>query len=156
MGLNKEELTITSVDAINMYPSIKLATIKKAVRFVARKLTSETKKTINLCLDLIQFGMSSNLVSFDGEYYEYHGGERRTSISDWRIQICIPGGPSRLLPFQESHANFPTDNLPRHLSKWRPYCFQRKEEGKEIKDWLEEFQQKVNTAAGNQHLKFTM
>ena len=64
------------VDAINMYPSIKLTTIKKAVRFFARKLTSEVKKTINLCLDLIQFGMSLTLISFDGEYYKYHGGER--------------------------------------------------------------------------------
>ena len=83
IGLNKEEVTIASVDAINMYPLIKLATIKKAVRYFARTLTRETKKTINLCLDLIQFGMSSTLISFDGEYYEYHrGGERRTSISD--------------------------------------------------------------------------
>ena len=66
LGLKKEEVTIASVDAINMYPSIKLATIKKAVRFFVRKLTSEVKKTINLCLDLIQFGMSSTLISFDG------------------------------------------------------------------------------------------
>ena len=73
MGLKKEEVTIASVDAINMYPSIKLTTIKKAVEFFARKLTSETKKKINLCLDLILFGMSSTLISFDGEYYEYHG-----------------------------------------------------------------------------------
>ena len=35
-----------------------------------------TKKTINLCLDLIRFGMSSTLVYFDGDYYEYHGGEK--------------------------------------------------------------------------------
>ena len=59
-----------------MYPSIKLATIKKAVRFFARKLTSEVKKKINLCLDTIQFGMNLTLISFHGEYYEYHGGER--------------------------------------------------------------------------------
>ena len=64
------------VDAINMYSSIKLATIKKAMRFFARKLTSEVKKTINLCLDLIQFGMSLTLISFDAEYYKYHGRER--------------------------------------------------------------------------------
>ena len=76
MRLKKEEVTIASVDAINMYSSIKLATIKKEVRFFARKLTSEIKKTINLCLDIIQFGMISTLISFDGEYYEYHGGER--------------------------------------------------------------------------------
>ena len=75
MGLKKEEVTIALVDAINIYPSIKLVTIKKAVRFFARTLTRETKKTINFCLDLIQFGMRSTLISFDGEYYEYHGGE---------------------------------------------------------------------------------
>ena len=69
-------MTIASVDAINMYPSIKLATIKKAVRFFARKLTGEVKKKINLFLDLIQFGMSSNFISFNREYYEYHVGER--------------------------------------------------------------------------------
>ena len=37
---------------------------------------ASTKKTINICLNLIRFGMSSTLISFDGEYYEYHGGER--------------------------------------------------------------------------------
>ena len=70
LGLKKEEVTIALVYAINMYPSIKLVTIKKAVRFFARKITNEVKKTINLCLDLIQFGMSSTLISFDEEYYE--------------------------------------------------------------------------------------
>ena len=59
-----------------MYPSIKLAIIRKAVIYFARKLTKETKKTINLFLELIHFGMSSTLISFGGEYYEYHGVER--------------------------------------------------------------------------------
>ena len=70
-------MTIASVDAINMYPSIDLSTIKKSVIFFARNLTSATKKTINLCLELIHFGMSSTLISFDGEYYEYHSGEKK-------------------------------------------------------------------------------
>ena len=74
--LVREEVTIASVGAINMYPSIKLATIKNAVRFFARTLTMATKKTINLCLELIRFGMSSTLICFDGEYYEYYGGEK--------------------------------------------------------------------------------
>ena len=59
-----------------MYPFIKLATIRKAMRYFARKLSRKTKKPINLCLELIHFGMSSTLISFDIEYYEYHGGER--------------------------------------------------------------------------------
>ena len=65
MELNKEEVAIASVYAINMYLSIKLATIKKEVRVFARKITREVKKTINLCLDLIQVVMSSTLISFD-------------------------------------------------------------------------------------------
>ena len=70
-----DEVAIASVDDINMYPSIKILSIKKAVRFSASKLTAETNKTINLCMYLVCFGMISILVSFDGEYYEYHGGE---------------------------------------------------------------------------------
>ena len=74
IGLKREEVKITSLDAINMYPSIKLTTIRKAVRYFTRTLTRETKKTIDLCLDLIHFGVSSTLISFDGEYYDCHGG----------------------------------------------------------------------------------
>ena len=33
--------------------------------------------------------------------------------------------------------------------------FKGKEKASEIKDWLEEFQKTVNTAAGNQHLQLT-
>ena len=46
------------------------------MRFFTRKLTTATKKAINLCLELIRFGMSSTLISFDGKYHEYHGGEK--------------------------------------------------------------------------------
>ena len=42
--LNKEEVTIDAVDVVNIYPSIKLAGIKRAVRYFVRTLTRETKK----------------------------------------------------------------------------------------------------------------
>ena len=45
LGVKREEVTIASVDVINMYPLIKLATIRKSVRYFSRKLTSQTKKT---------------------------------------------------------------------------------------------------------------
>ena len=76
MRIKKDEVTIASVDAINKYRFIKLTTIRKAVRLFARKFTAATKKTINLCLELIHFEMSSTLISFDVDCYEYHGGER--------------------------------------------------------------------------------
>ena len=49
---------------------------KESGEIFRNKLTRKTKKTINLCLDLIHFGMRSTLISLDGEYYEYHGEER--------------------------------------------------------------------------------
>ena len=75
LEVKREEVTIWSLDAINMYPSIKLSTIKKVVIFFSRKLTAATKKTTNLRLELIRFGMGSTLISFDGDYYK-HGGEK--------------------------------------------------------------------------------
>ena len=68
---SKQRLIVFLVSLVSF-----LATIRKAVRYFARKLTKKTKKTINLFLDLIHFGMSSTLISFDSEYYKYHGGER--------------------------------------------------------------------------------
>ena len=59
-----------------MYPSIKLSTIKKSMRFFAIKLTAATNKTINLCLELIRFGIRSTLITFDREYYEYKRGKK--------------------------------------------------------------------------------
>ena len=76
LEIKRDEVKIASVDSINMYPLIKPSTIKKAVRFFASKLTAATKKNINLCLELIRFGMRSTLISSDGKYYEYHGGEK--------------------------------------------------------------------------------
>ena len=67
LKIKRDKVTIASVDAINMCMSIKLSTIQNAVRFFARKLTATTKKNINLCLELIRFGMSSTLISFEGE-----------------------------------------------------------------------------------------
>ena len=151
-----KKVTITSVYAINTYPSIKLATIKNAVRFFARKLTSETKKTINLCLDLIKFGMSSNLISFDGEYYEYHGVEREEqglAIGGYKSAFLADLVASYLFEkakpiFRPTiyHGIYRDDSL---------VVFKRKKKTSQIKDWLGEFQQTVNTAAGNRHLKFT-
>ena len=60
-------MTISSVHTINIYLSIKISTIKEAVRLFAMKLIAATKKTINLCLEFIHIGMSSTLIFFDRE-----------------------------------------------------------------------------------------
>ena len=107
LKIKRDKATIASVDAIDMYPSIKLSTNRKSVRFSARKLTAATKKTTNLCLELIRSGMSLTLISFDGKYYEYHGGEREEQ------GLAIGGYESEFLAnlvssylFEKSKANF--------------------------------------------------
>ena len=57
-----------------MHPSINRMKIKKVVNLFSRGLAFSVKKIICLCLDLIQIGMSSTLISFFGYYYESHGG----------------------------------------------------------------------------------
>ena len=70
-------MTTSLTDAVNMNPSIKLTTIKKMVIYFSKGLTYTTKKTIQFCLEIIRFGMSSTLIYFDGKYYEYHVEENK-------------------------------------------------------------------------------
>ena len=149
-------MTISSVNAINMYPSIKLSTIKKEVVFFARKLTSATNKTINLCLELISFGMRSTLICFDGNYYKYHGREREEQ------GLEIGGYESAFLAdlvayyfFEKAKANFHTTTYHKIYRYDGLVVFTGKKSAIEIKYWLETFQQTVNKVAGNQNLQFT-
>ena len=75
--INRDRMTIDSTDAINMYPSIKLMMIKKAVRIFSKEITAATKNTLSLCLELVCFGMGSTLIAFGVEYYEYNGGVKK-------------------------------------------------------------------------------
>ena len=68
---------ISSLDDVNMYLLIKIATIIKAVRFFSGVITAATKKTIKLFLKIIRFGMISTFISFGGDYYEYHDGKKK-------------------------------------------------------------------------------
>ena len=137
-----------------MYPSIKFAKIRKLLRYFARKFTKDTKKTINLCLELIHFRIRSTLFSFGGEYYDYHGGEREErglAIGGYESAFLADLVTSYLLEKSKAncrptiyHGIYQDDDL---------VVFKGKNKSNEIKDWLEEFQQTVNTAAGNQHLQ---
>ena len=75
--MNIEKVTIASIYAVDMYPYIKLIKVKIAMRYFTKGLTTETKKTIKICLEIISFGMRSTLKYFYVEYYKHHGGEKR-------------------------------------------------------------------------------
>ena len=65
------EVTIASIDAVAIYPSIKFTLVKKAISYFTRNLPKSQQPTVKLCLKLIAFGMSSTLLKFEEKYYEY-------------------------------------------------------------------------------------
>ena len=66
-----EKVTIVSIDAAAIYPSINFPLVEKAIQFYTKKLPKHAMTKINLCLRLIGFGMSSTLLNFQDKYYEY-------------------------------------------------------------------------------------
>ena len=100
--------------------------------------------------------MSSTLISFDGDYYEYHGGEKEEYI------LVIGGYESAFLAdlfasylFEKAKSNF---LLTIYHGTYRDdglVVFKGKKKASEIRYWIEDFQQTVNKEAGKQHLQFT-
>jgi len=54
-----------------MYPSVRFSIIKKAVKYYTLNLPTEEKEKVRNCLDMIEIGMASCLITFDGKYFEY-------------------------------------------------------------------------------------
>ena len=100
--------------------------------------------------------MSSTLISFGGEYYVYHSEENKEqglAIGGYKSEFLADLVSSYL--FDNSKANFrPTIY---HGIYWYDgmMVFKGNRNSRKIRDWIEEFQQTVNKAAGNQHLQFT-
>ena len=65
------EVTIASIDAVEMYPSIKFPLVKKSISFFTVNLVKNQPYTIKLCLKIIAFGMRSTLLIFGDKYFEY-------------------------------------------------------------------------------------
>ena len=64
-------MTIESIDAVEMYPSIIFSLLKRTISYFTRKLPKSHQSTVKLYLNLIAFGMSSTLLIFEEKYYEY-------------------------------------------------------------------------------------
>ena len=158
LPFNMSNSTIVSVDAEAMYPSIKFQLIYDAVQYYAETLPPETHKTINLCLDLIFFGMTNTIIAFKDEYFLYDGNlkpeERCLTIggyeSAWLADLVV----SFLL-----EATYDTMFDPMHyFGIYRDdglAVFKGKQSTNEIQEWIEAFQQDINDIAGNDFLKFT-
>ena len=120
------------------------------MRFFVIKLNAATKKTINLCLELIRFGIRSTLITFDIEYYEYNRGkkeEQGLAIGGYELALLAELVASYLFEINKAILN-PTTYHGIYLDHGL-VVFNGKKSVNEMKYWLEGFHQTVNRAAGN-------
>ena len=73
LNITRSDYTIATIDAKNMYPSVKFGHIEKAVSFFLRNASDDDKKKAGKCLDMVKFGMANTLITFEDQYYEYGG-----------------------------------------------------------------------------------
>ena len=86
----------------------------------------------------------------------YHGGEREEQglAIGWYKSAFLADLVASYL-FEKAKVNFRPTIYHRIYIDDGLLVFKGKRKASEIRDWLEEFQQTVNKAAGNQHLQFT-
>ena len=82
--------------------------------------------------------MSSTLIFFDGEYYDYHGGEREEqglAIGGYELAFLSNLVASYL--FEKAKLNFRPTIYHRIYQGYGLVLFKGKKKVSEIKDWLE-------------------
>eukprot|EP00957_Ditylum_brightwellii_P084334 6413380-Ditylum_brightwellii.AAC.1 len=77
------------LDIENMYPSVRLKAIQKALTHYSQNLSKDDKTTINECLGLIKFGMHNMLVQCHGKYYAYKGAAKGQVMGDKDLVLAI-------------------------------------------------------------------
>ena len=100
--------------------------------------------------------MSSTLICFDGEYYEYHRGEKaEQGLANGGYESAFLANLVASYLFEKAKAHFYPTIYHQIYRDDKLVLFKGKKSVREIKDWLDKFQQTVDKAAGNQHLQFT-
>eukprot|EP00957_Ditylum_brightwellii_P164101 12494864-Ditylum_brightwellii.AAC.1 len=96
-GLKRNNVTLMLLDIVNMYPSIRVKLIRKALNHYAKDLPAKARETISLCMDIVQFEMKSTLIQFKGCYFVFQGATKAKEISDEDIVLAIGAYESAFL-----------------------------------------------------------
>ena len=156
LNWKRNEVTIASIDAIAIYPSIKFPLVKKAISYFTGNLPKSQQSTIKLCPKLIAFWVSSTLLTFEDKYYEY--GEKGIKTKGLAIGLYESDFLADLVASYlfEKYSNQFKNVLWKGIYRDDGLLvFKGKKSLSEIKRWREDFQSRVNKIAGNEYLKFT-
>eukprot|EP00957_Ditylum_brightwellii_P098473 7502150-Ditylum_brightwellii.AAC.1 len=88
-GLKRNEVTLMSLEIVNMYPSVWVTLICKAFNHYAKNLPATARETIDLCMDIMQFGMKSTLIQFRGQYFVYQGAAKGKELPNKDVALAI-------------------------------------------------------------------
>eukprot|EP00957_Ditylum_brightwellii_P167587 12758063-Ditylum_brightwellii.AAC.1 len=148
-----------SLDIVNMYPSVRVKLIQKALKFYAKNLPDAAKETIDLCMDIVQFGMKSTLIQFRGKYYIYKGAAKGKDLSDEDVALAIGAYEAAFLTnivasyiFEETGKCFMECVFRGIYRDNGLVVFSGRRDKKEIKEWLRKYQSLVNKLAGGDYL----
>eukprot|EP00957_Ditylum_brightwellii_P145655 11089980-Ditylum_brightwellii.AAC.1 len=97
LGLRRDEVTMMSLDIVNMYPSIRVKLIKKALQHYSRSLPAEAKQRIKFGMMMVQFEMKNTLVNFHDKFYIYQGAAKGHDILEEDVAQTIGGFESVFL-----------------------------------------------------------
>eukprot|EP00957_Ditylum_brightwellii_P000349 26897-Ditylum_brightwellii.AAC.1 len=86
-----------SLDIVNMYPLVRVKLICKALNHYAKNLPATARETIDLCMDIIQFGMKSTLIQSRGRYYVYQRAAKGKELLDKDVALAIGAYESAFL-----------------------------------------------------------
>eukprot|EP00957_Ditylum_brightwellii_P125344 9553436-Ditylum_brightwellii.AAC.1 len=73
LHLIANKVTLISLDIDNMYLSIRVKIIQKALDYYTSKLPISARKAVQKCMEIVKFGMKSTLIRFRDKYYKYNG-----------------------------------------------------------------------------------
>eukprot|EP00957_Ditylum_brightwellii_P032814 2487569-Ditylum_brightwellii.AAC.1 len=97
LHLTADKVTLMSLDIDNMYPSIRVKLIQKAMDYCTSNLPISARKAAQKCMEIVKFGMKSMLIRFRDKYYKYNGVTGKDNVSDEDIGLAIGGYKSAFL-----------------------------------------------------------
>eukprot|EP00957_Ditylum_brightwellii_P025218 1908679-Ditylum_brightwellii.AAC.1 len=97
LKLTKNDMTSMSLDIKNMYLSVQVKLIKKALKFYSKSLLPEDKRKIELGMDMTQLGMKNTLVSYRDKYFNYKGAAKGDDLTIEDVVLAIRGYESAFL-----------------------------------------------------------
>eukprot|EP00957_Ditylum_brightwellii_P159044 12104804-Ditylum_brightwellii.AAC.1 len=95
--MKRDEVTLISLDIVNMYPLAQVKLIQKALHHYVKDLPNEARERIDLCMGIVQFGMISTLIQFRGKHYVYKEALKDAELLDEDVALAIGAYESTFL-----------------------------------------------------------